>query len=253
MSVYCVCGKECKDVRGLNGHKTYCRQAGGKLYHEILTPEAKQRWKIGHTKAGEVRRKQELERAKTKIIIKCKREECQNPVSPDGRYFCSQSCSAIFNNTGKIKIPRKLCVFCGKEGTQEYCSGKCRIKHRWQIDKERWFAGENNFTWSYAYKALVEFRGKSCELCGWAEVHLITGNIPTEFHHIDGDNTNNRRNNVQLLCPNCHSLTPNFGSLNKMHERREAKLRGRKPNDAATACGAVFSRSDSDTTPHKIN
>ena len=30
--------------------------------------------------------------------------------------------------------------------------------------------------------------------------------------HIDG---NNEESNLQLLCPNCHSLTPTFGALNK--------------------------------------
>ena len=33
------------------------------------------------------------------------------------------------------------------------------------------------------------------------------------MHHIDGDCTNNKMENLQLLCPNCHSLTSNFGSF----------------------------------------
>ena len=37
--------------------------------------------------------------------------------------------------------------------------------------------------------------------------------IPLEIHHIDGDCTNNKMENLQLLCPNCHSLTSNFGSF----------------------------------------
>ena len=35
------------------------------------------------------------------------------------------------------------------------------------------------------------------------------------MHHIDGDCTNNKIENLQLLCPNCHSLTSNLGILNK--------------------------------------
>ena len=35
------------------------------------------------------------------------------------------------------------------------------------------------------------------------------------MHHIDGDYTNNKIENLQLLCPNCYSLISNFGSLNK--------------------------------------
>jgi Zn finger protein HypA/HybF involved in hydrogenase expression len=54
-----------------------------------------------------------------------------------------------------------------------------------------------------------------CEKCGWAERHLQTGLIPLQIHHIDGDASHNRPENLQVLCPNCHSLTPNFGRRNK--------------------------------------
>lgn len=43
-----------------------------------------------------------------------------------------------------------------------------------------------------------------CELCGiseWFGVHL-----PLELHHIDGNHYNNDFNNLQILCPNCHSI-----------------------------------------------
>lgn len=39
------------------------------------------------------------------------------------------------------------------------------------------------------------------------------------MHHIDGDCTNNKIENLQLLCPNCHSLASKFGSLNKNSKR----------------------------------
>ena len=34
--------------------------------------------------------------------------------------------------------------------------------------------------------------------------------INLEVHHIDGVRTNNSLENLQLLCPNCHSYTDNF-------------------------------------------
>ena len=36
---------------------------------------------------------------------------------------------------------------------------------------------------------------------------------------IDGDATNNSEDNLQLLCPNCHSLTENYGRLNAKSTR----------------------------------
>lgn len=38
--------------------------------------------------------------------------------------------------------------------------------------------------------------------------------IPLELDHIDGNHFNNNLDNLRLLCPNCHTLTPTYGSKN---------------------------------------
>jgi hypothetical protein len=35
-----------------------------------------------------------------------------------------------------------------------------------------------------------------CELCGWNKINPITGKVPLEIHHIDGDYQNNRPENL---------------------------------------------------------
>lgn len=52
-----------------------------------------------------------------------------------------------------------------------------------------------------------------CEDCGltqWKEQP-----IPLELHHISGNRQDNRLENLQLLCPNCHALTDNYRGKNK--------------------------------------
>ena len=53
-----------------------------------------------------------------------------------------------------------------------------------------------------------------CEECGWAK-HAPSGRLPLELHHINGDAKDNRLENLQILCPNCHSLKPNYRGRKK--------------------------------------
>lgn len=52
-----------------------------------------------------------------------------------------------------------------------------------------------------------------CEICGLTEWN--NEKIPLELHHIDGDRYNNVYENLQILCPNCHSQTDNNSGKNK--------------------------------------
>ena len=53
-----------------------------------------------------------------------------------------------------------------------------------------------------------------CEICGWSEKIRGEKYTPCELHHIDGDRTNHMLSNLQLLCPNCHSLTDTHRARN---------------------------------------
>lgn len=49
--------------------------------------------------------------------------------------------------------------------------------------------------------------------CGISEWHGKP--ISLQIHHINGINNDNRLENLQLLCPNCHAQTDSFGGRNK--------------------------------------
>ena len=159
-------------------------------------------------------------------------EECGCELTFKQRFnkFCSSSCSTKHNNVirGKHSIE-----------TRKKISDAIRAKHpdkkyeEFTIEKKTnvtedkisgWLQGEN-FTRgatqvpSFIKNYLMKLHDNKCEKCGWGETNEVTGKIPLEIHHIDGDCTNNKIENLQLLCPNCHSLTSNFGSLNKNSNR----------------------------------
>ena len=69
---------------------------------------------------------------------------------------------------------------------------------------------------------LIKYRIKeySCEKCGITKWNDLP--ITLEIHHKDGNHDNTKLENLEILCPNCHSQTDNFRFKNKKHA--EAKL-----------------------------
>lgn len=70
---------------------------------------------------------------------------------------------------------------------------------------------------------LREKYNNKCHKCGWNEINVYTGKVPLDVEHIDGDYRNNKEENLDLLCPNCHSLTPTYKGVNKGNGRKERK------------------------------
>lgn len=52
-----------------------------------------------------------------------------------------------------------------------------------------------------------------CEECGLTDWR--GRQLSLALHHINGDPTDNRLENLRMLCPNCHSQTENFAGRNR--------------------------------------
>ena len=77
-------------------------------------------------------------------------------------------------------------------------------------------------------KHLIKHLGHKCEKC---LISMWYDNpICLEVHHVDGDRTNNKLENLQLLCPNCHAGTDNWrgkkNSPGRIRTDNISRLRG---------------------------
>lgn len=110
------------------------------------------------------------------------------------------------------------CLNCGKElikAQTKYCCNKCQKEYESKQKVQAWLAGDFNGNSGYQLSKtirnyLLKSHDYKCEKCGWGEKNSFTDLIPLEIHHKDGDYKNNRPENLEVLCPNCHSLTSNF-------------------------------------------
>lgn len=143
------------------------------------------------------------------------------------RKFCNSSCSATYNN--KLKNPLRKCLNCGViiYSQKKYCSRECVSDHNKKELFKKIELGFGTFSERRYKQYLINKYGNKCMECDWCEIHPTTGNVPIQLEHIDGNSDNNSLNNLKLLCPNCHSLTPTYGYLNAGNGRETKRNKQR--------------------------
>ena len=152
--------------------------------------------------------------------------------------FCNHSCSASYNNQGVCRNGNPLpehsyCLNCGKEITRsnKFCDNTCAAEYREKEYIKRWKEGkEDGLSGNYGVitavkRYIFKKNDNKCEHCHQNYINPYTNLSILQIHHIDGDCTNNKEENLQLLCPNCHAMTENYGRLNQNATRKDNRKR----------------------------
>lgn len=141
-----------------------------------------------------------------------------------GFIFCSRECkdnAQSISGGEKFSCMRPLhygqidfCLYCGSEikrskSKKKYCNSQCSAQHRSDEDFKKWLLNPKSIISGSSRKRLVNILGNFCLECGvgnvWNGKPLIL-----QLHHIDGNNKNNKMENITLLCPNCHTQTETY-------------------------------------------
>lgn len=209
--------KELKKIKSRGSVSCECKMC---LNPFFITKNLAQRVLKGTKKADFCKKKCYLDYLKRKNLIN---RECGNcgktilrkiyQICDTGNVYCSRRCSLEVSREKNRK--KNLCLNCAKGcGSKRLCNRSCSNSYKNKIRELDITNNPQKYSNAAIRKFLIKIRGDSCSKCGWREVNPKTLKCPIQLNHIDGHSENKKFDNLELVCPNCHSLTPTFGSLN---------------------------------------
>ena len=161
---------------------------------------------------------------------------CGNEI-PKDKKFCDRSCAATYNNKQYPKRTKgrekPKCLGCKTQldgYNRKYCSNTCQAEYKTNKLLSEWLSGFNHFTKGgssipqWMRRHLLDEANHQCSECGWGTINPYTNTIPLDIDHIDGDAYNNLKDNLRVLCPNCHSLKKTFKNAGSRKSTRKNRL-----------------------------
>jgi len=180
------CQRDFKSLKSLNSHKRFCQEWQG---------------------LGQSRSKKTISLEERKQ----KPEDCPN-------------CGKTFKNIYSMSSHKGHCM--GVTPSYNERSQEAKDKMAWSrgkilADHEDIFCENSRYETGYAKKAFLrldssKYECSECQSSSWRGKNLVL-----ELDHINGDNRDHRLENIRLLCPNCHSQTPNWRGRNKNSNKKK--------------------------------
>jgi transposase len=144
------------------------------------------------------------------------------------RKWCKQFNIELPNRKNK---ERPCCLHCGKKlkrQQQKFCNNTCQGNFEYEEYIQKWKKGlvdgnrgkYRDMLSNHVRRYIFQKYDNKCVKCGWNEINPITNKVPLQIDHKDGNYLNSVEENLEPLCPNCHSLTPTYGSLNTGNGRK---------------------------------
>lgn len=132
-----------------------------------------------------------------------------------------------FLSANIIYMETILCGYCGKpleRKNAKFCSSKCSEAKKHELSYKDFLENNDkycrgNYTPKHFKSDFLKEQNNVCAICGGPTEH---NGKPLVFilDHIDGDASNNKRENLRMICPNCDSQLETYKSKNKNSTRR---------------------------------
>ena len=142
---------------------------------------------------------------------KCLREGCSNEHDKPGLY-CSRSCANKRVHSEESKLKRSIALK-GKTRPARFDQAAQSQKTRATRLKKYLDTPFDQLGMVNRRRRVLEEQDHKCAHCGIGEWQGQP--LTLEVDHKDGNTENNSRENLEGLCPNCHSITDTWRGRNK--------------------------------------
>lgn len=152
--------------------------------------------------------------------LQCRNSRKWSEQDRKKKSMAAKASTKVQAHAKKLKIDNTGSRYYRHLSDEEYVLMKKNRKEK--VDQDILSAEYASLKFERLRRRVILEQKEKCNKCGINE--WMGETLSFELDHKDGDNRNNIRENLEALCPNCHSLTPTWRGKNKQHRRKEDRV-----------------------------